>query len=424
MTVNYAMVGCGGMGLRHAMGYIEARRTFESLHLGAVCDLHEAAASRLADEVEKATGRRPKVYTDFSKMIEQERGLDAVEVVTDTRMHHAFALQALHAGKHVMTEKPIALTVQAAQAMADAAKRAGRTLAVAENYRRDPMNRLGRALIEAGAIGEPYFALDIAVSGSEGVMHGTAWRAKKSTAGGIVLDAGVHNADLLLYFMGDADTVYAETGVMRPARELKSMTQMHSNLAKFYVHREQAEARPQGAIEQDAVDTALAVIRFRSGAIGQFTMTDSSLGYRLGVETIQGSAGTLVRSPSRSGKGPEVRRQDGSVVKGDDLLKLVPDWELDGKTAALWGGKRRMASYEMPFEEIDRKIIAIEYQDFVEAVEDGREPEVGPEGGMKALALLYAVLESGETGKPVKIGDVISGKVSAYQREINATGLR
>ncbi len=424
MTVNFAMVGCGGMGLRHAMGYIEARRTFESLNLAAVCDLHEAAAERIADEVEKATGRRPKAYTDFQRMLEQESGLDAVEVVTDTRMHHSFAIQALEAGKHVMTEKPMGLTIRASQLMAGAAKKADRVLSVAENFRRDPMNRLGKALIEAGAIGRPYLALDIAVSGSDGIMHGTAWRASKNAAGGIVMDAGVHNADLLLYLMGDVDTVHAQTDVLRPSREFKSMTQMNTNLAKFYAHREQAEQRTQGGMKQDAIDSAFAVIRFESGAIGQLTMTDASPGYRLGAETVHGSEGTLVRSPSRSGKGPEIRRQNGSAVKGDALLKLVPDWRLDDKTAALWGGHRRIASYEMPFEEIDRKVIAIEYQDFVEAIENRREPEVGPEDGMKALGLLYAVLESGESGKPVKLSDVLSGSVSAYQREINeAAGL-
>ncbi len=418
MTLNFAMVGCGGMGLRHAHGYIEARRTFESLDLAAVCDVHEAAAARVADEVERATGRRPRVYTDFRRMLDQERSLDAVEVVTDTRMHHKFAVEALRAGKHVMTEKPMGLTMRACHIMADAARDAGKVLSVAENFRRDPMNRLAKALLDGGAIGTPWFALDIAVSGSQGVMHGTEWRAHKSAAGGVVMDAGVHNADLLLYLMGDVDTVFAETGVVRASREVKSMSAMNANLAQFYAHREEAEARPAGAVDQDAVDTAFAVLRFKSGAMGQLTMTDSSLGWRLGAETVQGSEGTLVRSPSRSGKGPEVRRPDGSVLSGDSLLALVPDWELDAKTAALWGGKR-MASYDMPWEEIDRKVIAIEYQDFVEAVEQGREPEVGPEAGMAALGLLYAVLESGHARASVRLDDVLSGNVAAYQREIN-----
>jgi predicted dehydrogenase len=414
------MVGCGGMGLRHAYGYIEARRLFESLDLAAVCDLHETAANKVADEVERATGRRPKVYTDFRRMLDQERGLDAVEVVTETRMHHAFSVQALQAGKHVMTEKPMGLTLLACRLMAEAARKSGKTLAVAENFRRDPLNRLGKALIEAGAIGRPLFALDIAVSGgSDGVMHGTAWRARKDRAGGIVMDAGVHNADLLLYYMGDVDVVYAETGVMRPVRQRLSMSRMNPNLAAFYAHREAAEGTEHRQLEQDAVDTAFALVKFKSGAIGQFTMTDSAPGYRLAAETVHGSEGTLVRSPSRSGKGPEIRRPDGAVLKGDNLLGLVPGWRLDAKTAALWRGDR-LASYDLPWEQIDRKIIAIEYQDFVEAIEGRRPPEVGPLEGMQALALLYAVLESGHARAPVKFDDVISGSVSEYQKEIDA----
>ncbi len=420
MTVNYAMVGCGGMGMRHAHGYIEARRTFESLHLSAVCDLYEPAAQKVADEVERATGHRPSIYTDFNKMLEHEKNIDAVEVVTETRMHHTFALAALEAGKHVMTEKPMGLTMRACKLMADAAVRAGKVLSVAENFRRDPLNRLAKDLIESGAVGRPYFALDIAISGStDGVMHGTVWRASKERAGGIVLDAGVHNADLLLYLMGDAESVYAETAVMRPDRRHLPMSVMSKNLAPFYVHREAAEGAGTGAVEQDAADTAFAVIKFKSGALGQLTMTDSSMGYRLGAETVQGSEGTLVRSPSRSGKPPEIRRPDGKVIGGEDLLKLVPDWQLDAKTAALWGDERP-SSYQMEWEVIDRKIIAIEYQDFAEAIENGRQPEVGPAEGMAALALLYAVLESGAAHAPVNVADVASGRVHSYQRYINA----
>lgn len=420
MTVNYAMVGCGGMGMRHAHGYIEARRTFESMNLAAVCDVFDAAANKVADEVERATGRRPRVYTDFARMLESERGLDAVEVVTDTRAHHSFSIQALEAGKHVMTEKPMGLTMRACHLMTEAQKRSGKVLSIAENFRRDPLNRLSKALLEAGAIGKVTFALDFAIggAGNQGVMHGTAWRAKKAAAGGLVMDAGVHNADLLLYFMGDAETVFASTAVLQPQRRQLSMTEMARNLAPMYAHREQAEGVAGQAVEQDAVDTAFVSVKFSSGAYGQLIMTDASQGYRLGAETIQGTEGTLIRSPSRSGKAPEIRRPGGGVMKGDELLALVPDWRLDDKTAALWGGER-LASYEMPWEEIDRKVIAIEYQDFVEAIEQGGQPEVGAEGGMAALGLVYAVLESGHCGQPVKMADVIAGRISDYQSEIN-----
>jgi predicted dehydrogenase len=419
------MVGCGGMGLRHAHGYVEARRTFEGLQLAAVCDLHEQAALRVADEVERATGHRPRVYTDFDRMLAQEKAIDAVEVVTDTRMHHKFAISALQAGKHVMTEKPMGLTLKACHGMADAAAKNRKVLSVAENFRRDPLNRLARHIIERGIIGRPLFALDIAVSGgSKGVMHGTAWRARKDHAGGVVMDAGVHNADLLLYLMGEAGSVSAHTAVSQPHRAQLSMSQMNANLASFYRHREAAEGAAAAELEQDAVDTAFATVRFKSGAVGQLTMTDTSKGHRIAVETVHGSEGTLLRSPSRSGKPVELRMADGSSVSGQALLDLVPDWSLDDRTAALWGAER-LAAYQMPWDEIDRKVIAIEYQELSEVIEQGGQPEVGPREGMAALALLYAVLESGHAGgAPVAVDDVISGKVAAYQESINrAAGL-
>ena len=102
------------------------------------------------------------------------------------------------------------------------------------------------------------------------------------------------------------------------------------------------------------------------------------------------------------------------------MLALVPDWELDGVTARLWNDERRFASYDMPFEEIDRKIIAVELQDFAEAVMTDREPEVDGQEGKKALALSYAVLESGERGEPIEFADVIERRIEDYQADINS----
>ena len=71
-------------------------------------------------------------------------GVDAVDIVTDTRMHHVFALQAFDAGVHILTEKPMALTMKACRLMRDAAEAKGLVLSIGEQYRRDPMNDLRR----------------------------------------------------------------------------------------------------------------------------------------------------------------------------------------------------------------------------------------------------------------------------------------
>jgi len=419
MTFKIALVGCGGMGRRHAHGYAELRKYFDTVIMSAVCDVHHDVASAVAGEIGVATGIVPEIFTDFDDMLANS-DLDGVAIVTSTPMHHQFAIKAMEAGLHVITEKPMGLTLNACRQMRDVSIATGKVLAVAENYRRDPMNRLTKALITTGAIGVPYFAIDIGVGSSNGaVMHSTVWRAKKEQAGGMPLDAGVHNADMLLYLMGPVNSVYAETSIFEPHRTLLPMTEVAPSLAAMYDHRREEGYLFGDEVEQTAVDTAFGVIRFESGAIGQLGMTDTSHGQSLGVSTISGSEGTLYRSQSRSGQSPRIIRNDGTELTGDALLDLVPDFMLDKTTSILWDGERRISSYDMDFRLIDSKILAYEYIDMVQAVESGGQPEVGPEEGIQALALAYALVESGVKGESITLQDVADGLVSFYQDEIN-----
>lgn len=419
MTFKIALVGCGGMGRRHAHGYIELRKYFDTVEMLAVCDVHHDVAATVASEVGEATGSTPDIYTDFDEML-ANTDLDGVAIVTSTPMHHRFAIKAMNAGLHVITEKPMGLTLKACRLMREASQSTGRVMAVAENYRRDPMNRLTRALIDAGAIGTPYFAIDIGLGSSQGaVMHSTVWRAKKEQAGGMPLDAGVHNADMLLYLMGGVESVYAETSIFESQRTLRPMDEVAPVLAQMYNHRKEDGYSTGDDVEQTAVDSAFGVIRFKSGAIGQLMMTDTSHGQSLGVSTISGSTGTLYRPRSRSGESPRIIRGDGTEVTGDALLDLVPDFELDDITSILWNGARRISSYDMDFRKIDSKILAYEYLDMVAAAKSGGQPEVGPKEGMDALALAYALMESGVSGSSVIVEDVAEGRSSAFQDDID-----
>jgi predicted dehydrogenase len=198
------------------------------------------------------------------------------------------------------------------------------------------------------------------------------------------------------------------------------MREVSPGLAGLYDHRKEDGYSPGDAVQQTAVDTAFGVIRFKSGAIGQLSMTDTSHGQSLGVSTVSGSNGTLFRPRSRSGQSPRVVPGDGSEITGDALLDLVPEFELDDITSTLWDGARRISSYELDFSTIDSKILAFEYLDMVHAAETGGQPEVGPREGMDALALAYALMESGQAGSPVSVEDVAEGRSSMFQDEIDA----
>ena len=418
MKLDLGIVGCGGMGLRHAHGYIEHLRRFGTFRLAAVCDRHEAAANHVASVVESETGARPKVFTDYAEML-RDGGLDAVDIVTDTRMHHTFALAAFDAGVNVLTEKPMGLTMAACRLMREGAASSGLVLSIGEQYRRDPMNRLAKALLEAGAIGNPNFCFKVSIGGGTALMHDTGWRALKSRAGSIIIEQGVHEADLLVYFMGDVDSIYARTGLFTPNRTRAGMSPA---LTAFYGHRVEDTFAGESEIEIDQEDTALALLQFATGAIGQFTITSSSHGFGAGINTVQGDFGTLVMPPSRSGTGPKVLLGDRSdPLTDDEMLSLVPDWQLDDITATLFDGATRLASYDVGFAAIDRMLIAVELEEMFRAIESGSsQVEVDADVGMAALAVTYGILESGMSGVPVAMSDILDGSVSDYQSEIDA----
>ena len=417
-----AQVGCGGMGLRHLYGQLESKRVFGTFDYVAVCDLNASAAEHVAAEAERGLGKRPHVYTDFDEMLDKETGLDAVDIVTDAGLHHVLALKAFNAGVHVAVEKPLALTVRAGLKMIEAAERAGKVLSVSENYRRDPLNRLVKAVLDSRALGSPRLVFDISASGTRHMPHATAWRHLK-LRGGYLLDYAVHAADLLLYFMGEVDRVYAETHLWERTRYVDEP--QSESMKRFYRHRVKEAIERGGSVECTSEDMAVAVVRFKSGAIAQFAQTVAAPGERTGAGIVYCDNGSINLPGSRSGRALRVTRiGEDAYLSEEDTLDLVPEFRLDDTTAPLFDGQRRMSSYDIPFADIDRKLIALELEDFAGAIRDGREPEVTGRVGLDAVALTYAFLESGALHQAVAFADVAADRVNTYQQEINeAAGL-
>ncbi|MFN2202432.1 MAG: Gfo/Idh/MocA family protein, partial [Caldilineaceae bacterium] len=153
-----AIVGCGGMGHRHLFGLAELHQNgLSSFDLVAVCDPITAAAESLADKAEGFFGRRPAVVSDIVEL--EKLGVAAVDITATPRYHHTLGIAALAHGWHAMIEKPVGLTVHACNAILSAAETSDRVVSVAENYRRDPVNRLAKALLDAGKIGDPQFMI-------------------------------------------------------------------------------------------------------------------------------------------------------------------------------------------------------------------------------------------------------------------------
>jgi predicted dehydrogenase len=204
------------MGRRHLAGLAELARVEQTVELVAVCDLNERNAADLAGEAETLLGRRPSIFTDLGTMVRETNGLEAATCTTDSGSHHVVATDLLDLGLHTLCEKPLALTVRGCNRIIAAAQRSGKVLSVAENFRRDPINRRVRALLDDGAIGDRQFIMETAVRGGDTVII-TPWRHQKLT-GTITLDAGVHSADILQFYFGDATSAFGQTRLYEQTR--------------------------------------------------------------------------------------------------------------------------------------------------------------------------------------------------------------
>ncbi len=396
MSFAMGLVGCGVMGRRHVIGMKQLKAVGKlNFELVAVCDIMPANLQKMADHAEELLGTRPQQFADFDSMARAMK-LDGIIVTTSPEMHTAVAEKAFDAGIHVMVEKPITLTVAEGVRLVEAGKRANRKLAVAENYRRDPINRLGKALVESGAIGTPFLATQESSGGGEFVII-TPWRHRKDR-GGIVIDMGVHYTDILEFYLGPIDTVVGMNAIVDKQR-----------------------ADQQGTMHPvDAEDLSVGVMRFQSGAIANWLLNVAGRGEGSFSRMIYGTGGSLSIPGDRTGKPLRlVQRCEGKdvTVEQEDLLKLVPDFALDDVTAALFKGDQ-LTTYDMTWADIDANLLGIEQSDFVDAAVNNREPEVTGEQGLRSLALVFGLLESELLKRMVTLDEVLQGKDSPYQAEI------
>jgi predicted dehydrogenase len=385
MSLALGLVGCGGMGRRHGLGMARLKAVGRlTCELAAVCDVLPENARAAAGLAEKVLGRRPQAHSDFEALA-QSRAVDAIIVTTTPETHASIGLRAFAAGIDVMVEKPIALTVGDGLRLVEGARTAGRKLAVAENYRRDPINRLGKALVEGGAIGRPFLATQASSSSGEFVII-TPWRHRRDR-GGIVIDMGVHYTDILEFYLGPIDTVVGMSAIVDTER-----------------------VDQQGAVHPaDAEDLSVGVMRFRSGAIANWSLSLAGRGEASFSRAIYGKSGSLSIPSDRSGKPLTVsQRRAGTdtLVPQDELLRLAPDFALDATTAALFGDER-LAAYDLPWTDIDANLLGIEQADFVEAIAHDRDAEVTGEQGLRSLALVVGLLESEHLGRMVTLAEML-----------------
>ena len=257
--LNLILVGCGMMGKRHLRGYAELERVRPgSLCLRGVCDLDQQHAERAAADATELLGYAPTIYTTPEEALAADKKIEAADVITGNLTHDPVAIPLLEAGIDVQLEKPLGATVERGRKIVDAVERTGRILAVAENNRRDPMNRLLTHIVREGHIGRPNFALQIQLSTNRGICA-TPWRHTIAN-GGLLLDIGIHQAYMLEMVLGPLKTVYGCSQRIWPQRQWTHPDGTSENLD----------------VESD--DVFSVTLEFASGVQGTWTLIFGTVG--------------------------------------------------------------------------------------------------------------------------------------------------
>ena len=193
LPIQVGVIGAGMIGSHR----VQSIALVPELKLVAVADARQEMAHKLA-------GGAPdvRVWTDGLALV-ADPNVQAVVISTPPVSHEKLAVAALSVGKHVLVEKPMAMSVEACEHMLDAAKAGGATLACGFNLRYFPATKLAREMLEGGAIGK----LDhvrVFHGHRGGKDFGPAWITDyATTGGGSLMDNGIHMIDLVRYFLGD-----------------------------------------------------------------------------------------------------------------------------------------------------------------------------------------------------------------------------
>lgn len=250
--LNFAIVGCGKISLRHAE-HIDAMA-----NLMAVCDVDVAKAEELSARYGTA------VYYNIDELLEKQKEIDVVAVCTPNGLHAEHSIKALKAGCHVLCEKPLAISVSDCGEMIKTAERYNKRLFVIKQNRFNPPVVALKKAIEDGHFGKLFSAQLNCFWNRDAEYYNNTWRGTSDLDGGTLFTQFSHFIDLLYWLLGDVKEIHAVT--------------------RNYHH--------EGIIEFE--DTGAVILEFYNGVLATINYTVNSYGKNMeGSLTVFGQDGTV-----------------------------------------------------------------------------------------------------------------------------------
>lgn len=332
------LIGCGRISTRH----VQVIGALPDLKLEAVCDLDPAKAEKVAAE----TGAR--AYADMMEMVRQEQ-LDVVSVLTESGAHGRVGIAVAPFVKALVVEKPMTLTLDDADQLIEACDRSQtRLFVVKQNRYNPPVQRLRQAL-EQGRFGKLVMGtVRVRWSRDQGYYDQASWRGTWKDDGGVLTNQASHHVDLLQWMMGPVESVKAYT-----TRRL---------------------------VDIETEDTAVAILRFTSGAVGVIEATTATR-----PKDLEGSLSVL--------------GETGSVVVGGFAVNQMVTWNFSTPEPA---DEAVFESTVVPPNVYGFGHQAF-YRDVIDAVRTGRRSMLDGLEGRKSLELIHALYESAASGQEVRL---------------------
>jgi len=341
-TYKFGIVGCGVIAPWHA----EAIARTEGAELVAVCDIDRARAEALAEKYGVT-----EVYTDYEKMMERE-DLDIVNICVYSGRHAEVGIAAAQAGKHILCEKPIDITLERIDALINAADEAGVKLGVIFQRRTSPHSCVVKEAIAQGKLGHLILCdTYLKYHRSHEYYASAGWRGTwELDGGGCLMNQGVHGIDLLQWLVGvPVTSVFGRTGTL--ARNI------------------------------EVEDTAVAVLTFRNGALGVIEGTTSLVAPGL---------------PTRH----DLHGERGTIVLTD---KGIERWDVEGEEGQIPQVEAETVGGTADPRAIGMRGHILQVQDMVAAVRENRDPMVPGREARKAVEIILAIYRSAQTGEVVTL---------------------
>lgn len=336
--IRLALVGCGRISRNH----FEAIAKLDDVQLVAVCDTVESRAR------EAGESHNVPWFVNYEQMLAQVQS-DAVVIATPSGLHPQHGILAAKAGRHVISEKPMGISLAAADALVQACDDNDVHLFVVKQNRLNPPIQLLKRAIDRGRFGRIYMAnCTVRWTRPQEYYDQAPWRGTWEFDGGAFMNQASHYVDLIQWLVGPVESVMAKTATM--ARKI------------------------------EAEDSGVAVLKFRSGAIGTIEVTMLTFPKNLeGSITILGEKGTV-----KIGGTAVNKVEHWTFADYDDDDKLIEQANTNPPTVYGFGHE----AY---------------YRNVVSVLRGEARPDTDGRAGRKSLELILGIYESAKTGRDVPL---------------------